>query len=268
MSTSPPRFATTPAEFNLFPSAQSNSKPQNAESERQGECFGVGHLSMLRSAAFWELRRSIIENGEGLIRRMRDYEQSRLHHRVGQKAKELRKRVRKSSALRSRCNACPNVSEASDEDDVLICSEATSEGLSRWSPLATRARSFDSMDIDSQDQDHLGRRPSRSVEHRQVQHRYDERMPFADESLRTETDSESLLSSPDSVSPTPSSSSISLPLPQSILMTTSSSEKALAELNVAFTNGACSITDYSPIWTYQQQFNMEEHNTGHGDLWR
>jgi hypothetical protein len=268
----------TPAEFSLFP-ARSNGdarKPQNAELERQEECLAVNHLTTLRSAAFWELRRSVIENGEGLIRRMRDYELSRLHHQVCQKAKERKKRGRKST-LSSRCKTRPNVFEASDEDDVLICSEDTSNGLSWWSPLAG-TRSLDSMDVDGQDQ--LGRRDSRSMpgaDYSQAQFYYDMGMSFTRNSFETEeakVDLESRLSYPDSASPTPSSSSISLLLPPSLSMTseellplqTSSSEKALLELNVAFANGACSITDYSPVWRYQQQFNTDEHDNG--DLWR
>jgi hypothetical protein len=161
---SPPEFPMTPAEFHLFPSAGSTENtrnPQDTEIEMQDECLGVNHLTTLRSAAFWELRRSVIENGEGLIRRMRDYEQSRLHQQVCQKAKERKKRGRKSSTLRSRCKARPNVSEAS-EDEILICSEDTYNALSRRSPRATRARSLDPMDVDGEDQGHLGRRGSRS----------------------------------------------------------------------------------------------------------
>lgn len=278
-SGSPPKFPTTSAEFHLFPPTRSSGDTrrfQNAEIEKE-ECLGASHLSTLRSAAFWELRRSIIENGEGLIRRMRDYELSRLHQRIRQKANERKKRGHKSSTLRPRCKVRPNVSEASDKDDVRICSEDTSKGLSSWPPLST---SLDLMDVDGEYQYHLGRRGSRSMpsaDYSQVQPPYDEGMPFACNPLRAEEDSESPLSYSESASPTPSPSSISLPLPQSLSMTTdrslvsptSSSEKALAELNFALSNGACSITDYSPIWTYQQQFNTDEHvNIRHGDLWR
>jgi len=56
---------------------------------------------------------------------------------------------------------------------------------------------------------------------------------------------------------------------ESIVLPTTSSEKTLAELNVAFANGACCITDYSPIWSYQQQFKPDENDSpDHGDLWR
>jgi len=275
-SGSPPKFPMTPAEFHLFPSARSTGdtrRSQNAEIEKEG-CLGVSHLTTLRSAAFWELRRSVIENGEGLIRRMRDYELSRLHQQVCQKANERKRRGHKSSTLRPRCKARPH---ASDNDDVRMRSEDTSKGSSSWSPLST---SLDLMDVDDEYQYHLGRKGPRSIpgdSYSQVQLPYDEGMLFTCNSRKAEEDSDSPLTYPESASPTPSSSSISLPLPQSLSMTTdrllvsptTSSEKALAELNFAFANGACGITDYSPIWSYQKKLNTDEHdNIRQGDLWR
>lgn len=278
-SDSRPKFATTSAEFNLFPSSHSTDyrrKPQKAEIEKQ-ECLGVGHLTTLRSAAFWELRRSVIENGECLIRRMRDYELSRLHQQIRQKARERKKRGHNSSTLRSKCKSRPN---ASDDDNLLIFSEDASQGLSSCPPLGIRTRFLDSMDVDGQDQDRIGRRAFQSIPGAdyQTQLRNDEGIPITGNSFRienAEADSELFISYPDSASQTPSSSFIPLPLPQSLPMTsdklfalpTTSSEKALAELNVAFGNGACCITDYSPIWSYQEQFKTVENYTGDDDLW-
>src|SRR5260221_4219433 len=206
----------TPAEFHLFPSARPTGvtrRSQKAEIEKE-ECLGASHLTTLRSAAFWELRRSIIENGEGLIRRMRDYELSRLHQRIRQKANERKKRGHKSSTLRPRCKVRPNVSEASNKDDVRICSEDTSKGLSSWSPLST---SLDLMDVEGEYPYHLGRgsRSMPDADYSQVQLPYDEGMLFACNSLEAEEGAESPLSYSQSTSPTPSPSSISLPLPQS-----------------------------------------------------
>ncbi|KAG6911856.1 hypothetical protein DXG01_000103 [Tephrocybe rancida] len=56
-------------------------------------------LSRIRSSAFWELHRSVAENGEGLVRRMRDYEHSRSRTDVYTKAKEAQKRGRKHSSV-------------------------------------------------------------------------------------------------------------------------------------------------------------------------
>jgi hypothetical protein len=127
-----PHFATTSTEFNLFPkhhstkNSSSSSHPQSdpaSLSTDNLELDSKTDLTRLRSDAFWELRRSVAESGEGLVRRMRDYESSRSRAGVYSKAKDSLRRGRKRHSLSTRPRRTMDVGDGSDaEDDIQIFS--------------------------------------------------------------------------------------------------------------------------------------------------
>lgn len=127
-----PHFATTSAEFNLFPkhhSTESSSPSLHPQSDPASlstdnlELDSKIDLTRLRSDAFWELRRSVAESGEGLVRRMRDYESLRSRAGVYSKAKDSLRQSRKRHSLSTRPKRMMGAGDGSDvEDDVQIFS--------------------------------------------------------------------------------------------------------------------------------------------------
>jgi hypothetical protein len=121
-----PSFPATSAEFKLFPKhtrTQSNSRQPNPQSDPPLPSIDdididtQAHLTRLRSDAFWELRRSVEENGEGLVRRMRDYESSRSRGAVYSKAKDSLRRGRKRHSISVRPRRAIDTGDGSDEED-------------------------------------------------------------------------------------------------------------------------------------------------------
>ncbi|KAG2159578.1 uncharacterized protein EDB93DRAFT_555 [Suillus bovinus] len=159
VSSSPPHtplFAATPEEFHLFPSRSSHRETVSEKSSSTNlvgiRCshsdISEADATRLRSNAFWELRRSIAVSGEGLVKRMRDFEHSRSKSGIYKRARTVdRQRAKKRhspSVPVTRCVRRPNSSE-SDEDDIQIYSgELCGLPVSRQK----RASSLGSMDLD------------------------------------------------------------------------------------------------------------------------
>ncbi|KAF8973893.1 hypothetical protein BDZ97DRAFT_403348 [Flammula alnicola] len=292
------RFATTAAQFNLSSrTGRSTVKtrrlqtfdPQEPQERQHGY---LTDLVRLRSSAFWELRQSITESGEGLVRRMRDYERSRSRHQTHQKAKEAEKLGRKRLSNR-RKKTFVNTSDASEDEDILICSGESANHILRGSFLGKRARSLDAMDIDVQ---HTSWSPTQHSRSQGFFSSPDTHYTFSSPILQSDEEDATFLEDPRSftvsldeptVESTPSlshfacesasSSLVSLPLPSSDLphtkfcepslsLPSTASEKALAALNLSLANGAGSISDYSSVWKYQERFKAESYDNG--DLWR
>ncbi|PPQ89415.1 hypothetical protein CVT25_002233 [Psilocybe cyanescens] len=284
------QFPTTSSAFSLFPSSSSSqdntcrsSSPESSGyQEAQGE--GPSDLARLRTSAFWELRQSVTENGEGLVRRMRDYERSRSRYQTHQKAKEAEKRGRKRLPRRQKTSV--NASEEEDGEDILISSGDASSHIHLGSFLCKRSRSLDVMDVDGQKETwspihHMrsqssGPSPDTHYTSGSQHCQSDGEDPVSFEDVMCIHDS---FTNPMLV-PTPAlshssyesanSSLLSLALPPSVFESESAfpstaSEKALAALSLALENGAGSITDYSSIWKYQEQFNLGD---DHGELWK
>jgi len=118
-----PIFAATSAEFNLFPKhtrTHNNSHrlhPQSDPSIDDIDLYSNADLTRLRSDAFWELRRSVAENGEGLVRRMRDYESSRSRGTIYSKVKGSLRRGRKRHSLSLRPKKVIGGGDGSDDED-------------------------------------------------------------------------------------------------------------------------------------------------------
>lgn len=154
-----PLFAATPEDFLLFPSRSSHRETASKKSRRSStNLVGIrgshsviteADATRLRSDAFWELRRSIAVSGEGLVKRMRDFEYSRSKSGIYKRARTVdRQRVKKRhspSVPVTRSVRRSNSSE-SDEDDVQIYSgELCGLPVSRQK----RASSLGPMDMDN-----------------------------------------------------------------------------------------------------------------------
>jgi hypothetical protein len=151
-----PLFAATPEDFLLFPS-RSDYRETASEKSRRGSMNSVGirdshsdiseaDATRLRSDAFWELRRSIAVSGEGLVKRMRDFERSRSKLDIYRRARVAdRQRAKKRHSPSAPVTRKSNSSE-SDEDDVHIYSgELCGLPISRQK----RASSLGSMNLDN-----------------------------------------------------------------------------------------------------------------------
>ncbi|KAK1229800.1 hypothetical protein PQX77_007125 [Marasmius sp. AFHP31] len=120
-----PAFAATSAEFHLFP--RTSVRPRHgslntASLSSHSDTPSLAELNSLRSNAFWELQRSVMENGEGLVRRMRDYEHTRSRADTFTKVKDAQKRGKKRSSLLTfgRRDSTPLDDESDEEDEVQI----------------------------------------------------------------------------------------------------------------------------------------------------
>ncbi|KAF8912802.1 hypothetical protein CPB84DRAFT_1759544 [Gymnopilus junonius] len=277
-----PRFATTPSEFKLSSRTrclnESVWRPQpfvfKPFSEDRHEC--LPDLVRLRSSAFWELRQSITENGEGLVRRMRNYERSRSRNQVYQKAKEAEKRGRKRLSRLKKTYV--NLSETSDDDEILISSVEFSKNVLCSAVVGKRARSVDDMDIDVQSDGwasaHLIRsrssNPSADYAYGMLNMLSNECQPLPLEGLSLTVSSDP--SSPSTSACNPAKSSLfSLPLPSpnptpNDWLPSSTNEKAVAALSLAMENGAGSINDYPLVWNYQGQ-SIRDQSHDIGELW-
>jgi len=272
-------FATTPAEFNLTSRGQHLPvKPHTRSSVDQpiSRRENLTELVRLRSLAFWELRQSIAESGEGFVRRMRDYEGSRSRHNIHLKVKEAEKRGRKRLSCKKSA-AIHNSDE--EEEDVQICSGDSSSNIPKFSFRRGRGRSLGAVDVDIHQLDSPSTWHMRSCPPCRPQCSSNLQLDFFTpvQDTKPRFPSSTVSSSPSSprslyeaanLSPTslPSCEPLSLvpddmPLPS--LSTTS--HKVIAALNLALANGAGSVQDYSSLWEYQSRFQTQYYD--HGDLW-
>ncbi|KAG6832465.1 hypothetical protein H0H92_001511 [Tricholoma furcatifolium] len=197
------------------------------------EHANLRNISRLRSNAFWELHRSVAENGEGLVRRMRDYEHSRSRTDVYLKAKEAQKRGRKRSSVINLARRVQHVrlhsdsdhgddEEEDDEEDDEV--QIFAGELPRLSLAGMHYPPKRSMSLDVKDTSGRGCQLA-------TNRRYSRRgssPPFIH--LEREELSPGTISSP---TPIPSSGS--------------RTEKAIAALSLAMANGAGGITDYGSV---------------------
>lgn len=208
---------------------------------------------------------------------MRDYESSQSHYRLRHHAKESRRRGRTQRSLRSKNPPTPqSVSEASDEDDVLIFSgDASVDAFCGNLPGGGR-RSFDTMDVDDQ-----GKDQSRSSQFILACNRYSGadlsddggdrlgRFPGASRAIPDlETcDPQSSSSRSTGNAWLPRSSASRSRFERAYDVPETSTDKALAALNVALADGAGSISDRSFVWAYQKQFRTDSYYDTADDLW-
>ncbi|OCH96532.1 hypothetical protein OBBRIDRAFT_787087 [Obba rivulosa] len=163
-------FACTPDAFDLFPNRKSprrvsQASPRLSDPTPSSRTVPLDELSRLRSDAFWELHRSVAENGEGLVRRMRDWEDSRSRPEarlerphVKDQARRKRRFTRHSFTL---SEDTPVIPVMEDEEDIEIVYGDASSGSAyshtRSPPHKKRAASLGMMDVDVPD---IGTHPS------------------------------------------------------------------------------------------------------------
>ncbi|KIK71149.1 hypothetical protein GYMLUDRAFT_235512 [Collybiopsis luxurians FD-317 M1] len=268
-----PVLASSSVDFGFAPrrdSRQRHSMYNSTSIFEPSSHSEYSELARVRSNAFWELRRSVAENGEGFVRRMRDYEQSRSRADAFSKVKDAQKRGRKRSSLVSASRKTPtrhhNDSE-SDEDDIQLFSGHLSESFLSRTTHSTSSRSPRPSSPDFMEEDPIPRERCPSP--------YD----FSSDPLSvypTSPAGSSLsparpLNTTPSLSLSPSSagsSIVSLTLPPSTTsqnltdlsfsQRASRSEKALAALSLAMANGAGSITeDYEALRALQPLLAMD-----------
>ncbi|KAJ4486307.1 hypothetical protein J3R30DRAFT_3697804 [Lentinula aciculospora] len=273
-----PTLPSSSAEFDLFPRKEQRQRhsmynpTSTFDSSIHNQSPSYSDLARIRSNAFWELRRSVAENGEGFVRRMRDYEQSRARSDAFSKVKDAQKRGRKRSLLLARRAVALRHDTDSEEDDIRIVSGHLSEAFLSKETSSTTTRSSRSLSLDSMDED-----PIDSMQRERCTSPYSS-YHISDSSSNPSsaymTNSAQLPdiipSSPKSAS-SASSSSISSqtppPFSSSSYASASRSEKALAALSLAMANGAGSITeDYEAIRAMQPILAMDDAQVG--EMWR
>ncbi|KAF8898597.1 hypothetical protein BD779DRAFT_1464742 [Infundibulicybe gibba] len=276
-----PAFAATSAEFHFSPNkAPGDIRPRQPIQHTHipplpsagAGTYSQDDLHHLRSAAFWELHRSVAENGEGLVQRMRDYEHLRSRSDVYLKAKEAQKRGRKRSSLIMPLHKTTGLIHESDgeDDDIQIFA-----GEPHDSRHTKRALSLDVMDQaqDSHCTEYTpfiedDQCPSPGATSSSSYISDDEMCPITTEIQRSPFYLLPQSGEPTSFTPALSqtlsnstnSSLVSLPLPppltlppmlfggvDAVTLASSKSEKAIAALTLALANGAGGLNDYQDI---------------------
>ncbi|KAI0662702.1 hypothetical protein C8Q70DRAFT_1051317 [Cubamyces menziesii] len=287
----------TSAAFHFFPQKKARKQPGRARVSREASPRGVDGMSSdearrLRADALGELHRSVVESGEGLVRKMRDWESTRSRSaRPERPSAEGRRSWRRLTSYYGTPQASEAVMEQpeDDEDDIFIVGGASSF------PAPQRTMSLGSMDIDlpdaeiqsfeSSDGDERSSSPieaglsaysSEDDGHgdMDVELASSASGPFSTPALShtysTSTNS-SLVSLPLSAQasescpvPTAGSSSAAMPSP-SIPTNASHSEKAIAALALAMASGAVGISDYEALRAAEGLTSLDESHAG--ELW-
>lgn len=151
-----PLFPASSADFLLFPShppCGANLPTRNPRSPSSTVSFlhddpcesSQSELVRLRSAAFLELQRSVQENGEGFVKRMREFEDSRSKSTQHSRARGIERRRRKRYSPSVPTTNITGKSSVSDvDDDVLILSSTL--GAQPSHPRQKRSSSMGAMD--------------------------------------------------------------------------------------------------------------------------
>lgn len=298
--------------FNLFPnsshsrwrkSARSSIHPTPSRVEETQ--FIVNNVDQLRSNAFWELHRSVTENGEGLVQSMRDWEHSRSRSPLAQD-RWLSDHYRRRQEPVSPPNGVEDrdlvYMEDDEDEEVEIVSGTISESRSpshkkrsfsmgtmdidlpdiNVSPLETHAPSFASTEGSeccSSPIDALFASSAYFSDDEEMGASYSETRlgPLSTPSLSHTHPSSSnsslvslLLTHPSpSFDAQPHSPSLS-PLrnhvrPFQVPATASRSEKAIAALTLAMANGAGGLNDYEALLQLEGASTQDESDIG--EMW-
>ncbi|KAJ3750212.1 hypothetical protein DFH05DRAFT_1466476 [Lentinula detonsa] len=285
-----PTLPSSSAEFDLFPRKDPRQRhsmynPTTIfDPSIHTQSPSYSDLARMRSNAFWELRRSVAENGEGFVRRMRDYEQSRARSDAFTKVKDAQKRGRKRSLLvAQRTLALRHDSDSEEDDDVQIVSSQLPEPFLSKETTSTSSRLHRPTSMDLMDED-----PIDSTQRElYIPSSYQLSDSPSDPSSVHPTNLTRIASpitQPHDITPSTSnsassasSSSISFQFPSPSTnshptghipsyVSASRSEKALAALSLAMANGAGSITeDYEALRALQPVLAMDDSQVG--DMW-
>ncbi len=270
------RFPSSSADFNLYPKSRRRADYSSSR-------LNYKDLAHLRSKAFWELHRSIAENGEGFVRRMRDYERVR-SRRISDPNYRGRRHVCSSNTTRNSSYMSDSDVSEDDDDDIQIFAGDLSNDTSQPRHPGSWVTSLDSPSPHLWSAEDVLNRPgyispilpspSPLAPHRAGQARS---VPTSSNTVAppspfssSSTISSTLPHTPfrhledDNCPVFPLSSSL-LPSPSSGQTHLISPEKIVSDLSLALATGAGSINDYSCIEnppTFQQ---ADEGNSG--ELW-
>ncbi|KAJ7169675.1 hypothetical protein C8R46DRAFT_1089616 [Mycena filopes] len=246
-----PAFAATSADFLLFPNNRAPDRKRRATHHTEPEVdldfntpARTADLTRLRSDAFWQLRRSVEENGEGFVQSMRVYETRRSRSSVGAlKVKEAQRRGRRRSPVHTAPATARDDSE--DEDDIQIfAGEAAAGGFSARGKQRAFSVGVVKEPLHSSGFERSERcsSPGATCDSRSSIYLSD------DDGFRAPTPKSPSLSH--TLSHSANSSLVSLHLPPPFAPRTtlpsSRSEKAIAALSLAMANGA-GLDDYSQV---------------------
>ncbi|KAF8225046.1 hypothetical protein L208DRAFT_1409102 [Tricholoma matsutake] len=287
-------FASTPAEFQLPKRVHDVQRPRSSTtppfdsfsfgfSAPEPESHDLAALSSLRSNAFGELHRTVVESGEGLIQRMRDYELSRSKSDVYLKVAKYPERGRKQlppgvlpQKTTSQRRQVTNGEDDDDEVQILI-PQMTFPGSSGHKKRAVSLGPGDFLSSSTGSE-----RCSSPIFYPSFVSHSDDESHVS--SGRPSSLACSLFSSPLPTSSTPAlshtlsnstnSSLVSLVLPPPIPHNphqpprpglTSRSEKAIAALTLAMANGAGDLNDYQALLAIQAPPALD--NSQVGEMW-
>ncbi|KXN89894.1 hypothetical protein AN958_04898 [Leucoagaricus sp. SymC.cos] len=282
-------FSTSSADFNLFPNSTRSSRRRASYSSPRSESALPSapdqiELTRLRSNAFWELHRSITENGEGFVQRMRDYERVR-SCQTSEPIRRGRKRAFHPQTTRTvPCIADSDGSEDEDDDVQIFAGELSIQPSSRSFHHGKRAASMDVPCYNSRKSEagyHVPLKPSHFSPSSSPSSDGDglplpvvSGSPLSPSVLSLSSTTPSSLSSPIqsqrlnmdncpnfSLPPSISHSASTSPLNRMFL----SSDKAVSDLTLALASGAGGLNDYSYL---QNLSNLQPMDTGEtGELW-
>jgi hypothetical protein len=288
---STPSFASTPAEFQLFPKRVHDVQRPGSSTPTldsfsfeisASQSYDLAALSSLRSNAFGELHRTVAESGEGLVQRMRDYELSRSKSDVYLKVARYPRRGRKQSShgvlsqkILSQRRQLIN-GEDDDDDVQILLPQMSFQGSSRLKKRAVSLGPGDSLSsftrserssspapypssiCCSDDESHIS-----SVRSPSLGHSSPHQLPTSCTPALSHTPSNSTNSSLVSlVLPPPIPYNPHQPFPG---LTSTRSEKAIAALTLAMANGAGDLTDYQALLAIQTTPALD--NSQVGEMW-
>ncbi|KAH9937559.1 uncharacterized protein B0H18DRAFT_1113378 [Fomitopsis serialis] len=252
-----------------------------------------GELEQLRSHAFSELQRSVEESGEGQVRRLRDWENSRSRQSFNARNHDdsLRRRIQPASPVLQDVQSAVMLDE---EDDIEIVSSELASGSAyfrNWGPSSMRrSMSFGVMDVDIPDIEGPSS-PFTSAEPSErccspvsaftgpSAYSSDDGMsPIeSDSATRSSARNAPALTYSYTASSNPSVVSLSpnalSPYAQPTLgqvdvpASATREEKAIAALTLAMANGACGINDYSAIQHTEGALDPSSDDCQVGELW-
>ncbi|KAI0361771.1 hypothetical protein OH77DRAFT_1516691 [Trametes cingulata] len=158
-STSTVRLPSTSAAFQFFPQKKARKQSGRSRFSRESSPREVDRISpdearRMRADALGELHRSVVESGEGLVRKMRDWESSRSRSARPERPAADGCQPRRSWRRLTSYYGTPQATEAvaeqpeEDEDDIFIVGETSSFPTPHSPVQKKRALSLGTMDID------------------------------------------------------------------------------------------------------------------------
>ncbi|KAI0778051.1 hypothetical protein BD413DRAFT_465589 [Trametes elegans] len=156
-STSTAPLPSTSAAFQFFSQKKARrpsgrSRLSREPSPREADRISSDEARRLHADALGELHRSVVESGEGLVRKMRDWESTRSRSaRTAADGQQLRRSWRRLTSYYGtpQATAAPVTEQPEDdEDDIFIVGEAASFLGSHSANQKARSLSLGSMDVD------------------------------------------------------------------------------------------------------------------------